>query len=89
MNILGAVMVITGLIHIRGGFRIGSEERHKTWASMLLGFFEIILGILALLAQSREFLDTFYWVFTLWALVGGFILFVDALAIRRRARQAS
>jgi uncharacterized membrane protein HdeD (DUF308 family) len=87
LNLLGGVMILIGLGHIMGGFRIGKEERHRTWASILLGIFEIVLGILALMAQSVEFLDTFYWVFTIWALIGGFILFVDALAMRRRARQ--
>jgi len=89
LNLLGAVMVLTGIIHISGGFRIGRQERHRTWASVLLGIFEIILGGLALLAQSLEFGPAFYWSLTIWALAGGFLLFADALAIRRRARQAN
>lgn len=80
-------MILTGLIHITGGFRIGRQERHRTWASVLLGLFEIILGIFALLAQSLDFLPVFYWALTIWALIGGFMLFADALALRRRARQ--
>ena len=84
LNLLGGVMVLTGIIHVTGGFRIGKLERHRTWASVLLGAFEIILGILAILAQSLEFGPIFYWALTIWALVGGFILFADALALRRR-----
>ena len=81
-------MILTGIAHIAGGFRVGGrQERHRTWASVLLGIFEIILGILALLAQSLEFLPVFYWALTIWALTGGFILFADALALRRRAKQ--
>ena len=87
LNILGAVMILTGLIHIGGGFRIGRHERHRTWAAALLGVFEILLGLLAILAQSLEFSRIFYWSLTIWALVGGFMLFTDALALRRRARQ--
>jgi uncharacterized membrane protein HdeD (DUF308 family) len=87
LNILGAVMLLTGLVHIGGGFRIGRLERHRTWAAVLLGVFEVLLGILAILAQSLEFSRIFYWALTIWALVGGFMLFTDALAIRRRARQ--
>ena len=30
LNILGLVMILTGLIHIGGGFRIGRQERHGT-----------------------------------------------------------
>ncbi|UCG25199.1 MAG: DUF308 domain-containing protein, partial [Chloroflexota bacterium] len=37
LNLLGGVMVLTGIIHITGGFRIGRQERHRTWASVLLG----------------------------------------------------
>ena len=87
LTILGAVMILTGLVHIGGGFRIGRQERHRTWAAVLLGVFEVLLGILAILAQSLELSRTFYWALTLWALVGGFILFADALALRRRGRQ--
>jgi uncharacterized membrane protein HdeD (DUF308 family) len=87
LNLLGGVMVLTGIIHITGGFRIGRQERHRTWASVLLGVFEIILGGLALLAQSLDFGRAFYWSLTIWALAGGFLLFADALAMRRRAKQ--
>ena len=88
LNLLGGVMILTGIIHISGGFRIGKHERHRTWASVLLGAFEIILGGLALLAQSLEFGRAFYWSLTIWALAGGFLLFADALALRRRSSQA-
>ncbi|HSG15804.1 MAG TPA: DUF308 domain-containing protein [Anaerolineae bacterium] len=87
LNLLGGVMVLTGIIHITGGFRIGQQERHRTWASVLLGIFEIILGGLALMAQSLDFGPAIYWSLTIWALVGGFLLFADALAMRRRAKQ--
>ena len=87
LNILGAVMILTGLVHIGGGFRVGRQERHRTWAAALLGVFEVLLGILAVLAQSLEFSRIFYWALTTWAVVGGFLLFADALAMRRRARQ--
>lgn len=87
LNLLGGVMVLTGIIHITGGFRIGKTERHRTWASVVLGIFEIILGALALLAESLEFGRLFYWALITWALVGGFALFADALAMRRRTRQ--
>ena len=87
MNILGAVMILTGIVHITGGFRIGKMERHRTWASVVLGIFEIILGALALLAESLEFGPLFYWALITWALVGGFALFADALALRRRTKQ--
>ena len=89
LNLLGSVMILTGLVHITGGFRIGKQERHRTWASVLLGVFEIILGILAILAQSLEFGPIFYGALITWALIGGFMLFADALAMRRRAKKAN
>lgn len=87
LNILGAVIILTGLIHITGGFRTAKEERHRTWASIILGIFEIVLGGLLLMAQSLQFGSLFYWTLTLWALIGGFLLFADALAQRRRVKQ--
>jgi len=87
LNILGAVMFLTGILHVTGGFRIGQEERHRTWASVLLGVFEILLGAIAFMAQSLEFSSVVYVSLIIWALLGGFILFVDALGLRRRARQ--
>ena len=86
LNLLGGVMILTGLVHITEGFRIGKQERHRTWASVLLGVFEIILGILAILAQSLEFSPIFYGALITWALIGGFMLFADALTMRRRAK---
>jgi uncharacterized membrane protein HdeD (DUF308 family) len=87
LNILGAVMILIGILHVTGGFRIGQEERHRTWASVLLGVFEIILGAIAFMAQSLEFSPVVYLALIVWALLGGFILFVDAFALRRRGRQ--
>jgi uncharacterized membrane protein HdeD (DUF308 family) len=89
LNILGAVMFLTGILHVTGGFRIGQEERHRTWASVLLGVFEMILGAIAFMAQSLELSSAIYVTLIIWALLGGFILFVDAFALRRRARQES
>lgn len=79
-------MILTGLIHISGGFRIGRLERHQTWASIIIGVFEIVLGVMAIFTGSLEFSAFFYWALTLWALVGGFLLFADALAMRRQRR---
>ena len=89
MYLLGSVMILTGVMHIGGGFRIGKQEKHRTWASIILGVFEIVLGIMAVLAQSLTFSAVFYWTLTLWALVGGFLLFANALAMRRQQRQLS
>jgi len=86
LYLLGSVMILTGVLHIGGGFRIGRQERHRTWASVILGVFEIVLGIMAILAESLTFSAVFYWALTLWALVGGFLLFTDALAMRRPQR---
>jgi uncharacterized membrane protein HdeD (DUF308 family) len=86
LYLLGSVMILTGVIHISGGFRIGKLERHRTWASIIIGVFEIVLGVMAIFTGSLEFSAVFYWALTLWALVGGFLLFADALAMRRQRR---
>ncbi len=61
-------------------------ERHRTWASVVLGIFEIILGPW-LSWPNLGVWSLFYWALITWALVGGFVLFADALALLRRAKQ--
>ena len=81
--IFGVVIVLTGLIHAAGGFRVGEEaERHRSWTSLLLGTFEIILGILLLLSPTDPGPGVFI-AASIWAFVGAAMLIGDAL--RQRA----
>ena len=81
--ILGGIIVLTGIIHAFGGFRVGEEtERQRSWTSLLLGIFEIILGALLLLSPTDLGRGVFL-IASIWAFVGAFMLIGDAL--RQRA----
>ena len=55
MTFLAIVIVLTGFLHVVGGFRIGKQaERGRTSLSILLGIFEFVLGILLLLGKREE-----------------------------------
>ena len=84
--ILGAVMLLTGILHILGGFRTEDLSRSVTWGSILLGIFEIVLGILLILT-TEEISSTIYRLASLWAFVGGFLILVDAWRLRAKLRQ--
>jgi uncharacterized membrane protein HdeD (DUF308 family) len=86
-SVLGLVMLLTGLLHIFGGFQQGPERtRQWSWTSFLLGLFEVILGLMLVINPLTRDI----WVYlaaSIWALVGGFILITDALRVRRASRK--
>lgn len=85
--ILGTVIVLTGLIHAVGGFRVGEETEHQwSWTSLLLGIFEIVLGALLLTSPSDPGPGIFV-AASLWAFVGGIMLFGEALRQRAQHRR--
>jgi uncharacterized membrane protein HdeD (DUF308 family) len=83
LSLLGVIILLTGVLHAFGGFRIGEREYRK-WSStsLALGVFEAILGLM-LIVEPLGRGDFFYLVVSVWALVGGFILIGDALRLRR------
>jgi len=83
LSLLGVIILLTGILHAFGGFRIGEGE-HRKWSttSLALGVFEVILGLM-LIVEPLGRSDFFYLVVSVWALVGGFILIGDALRLRR------
>jgi uncharacterized membrane protein HdeD (DUF308 family) len=80
---LGVVIMLTGLLHIFTGFRSRDGERHRRWTSTLLGVFEVLLGLILFL-EPLEWGPLIQLVAMGWALLGGAILMLDALRIRRR-----
>lgn len=95
MSVLGLIIFLTGLIHIFGGFRTGAEETHLfsqnrsrvwprawSWTAFLLGLFEMVLGLL-LVVEPMGRGPVVYFVASVWALVGGAFLLVDAVRLRR------
>ena len=85
--LLGAVVVLTGMVHALEGFRTGPQhQRQRSWTSTLLGGFEIVLGVVVLVWRD-DFGPLFYVVATLWAFLGAFLLLREAL--RKRASFSS
>ena len=81
-SLLGVVILLTGILHVFGGFHIGETHRRFMLTSMLLGIFEIVLGIVLIIEpMNRSVL--FYLVISVWALLGGFILITSAIRLRR------
>jgi len=87
LSLLGVVVLLTGVLHAFGGFRIGDRQHRKlSVTSMLLGVFEIVLGVM-LIVEPLGRSTFFYLAAATWALVGGFILITDAVRLYRVAQQ--
>jgi uncharacterized membrane protein HdeD (DUF308 family) len=89
LSVIGLIILLTGVMHIVGGFRTGPEVRHLfsanrqwSWTAFLLGLFEMILGLI-LVVEPMNRGPAVYSAASVWALVGGAILLGDALRIRR------
>ena len=84
--LLGAIVVLTGIVHTFEGFRTGpGHQRQRSWTSTLLGVFEIVLG-LVVLVWREDFGPVFYAVVTIWAFVAALVLLREALHKRAEAR---
>ena len=88
-SVLGLVILLTGLLHIFGGFKKSPDQaREWSWTSFLLGLFEVILGLMLVVGPLTRDI----WVYLaagVWALIGGAILITDALRLRRLSRPES
>ena len=94
VSVIGLIILLTGLMHIFGGFRAGpevshlfSENRKWSWTAFLLGAFEMVLGLLLVIEPMGRG-PLVYFAASFWALVGGAILLGDAARQRRLRRQA-
>jgi uncharacterized membrane protein HdeD (DUF308 family) len=69
--LFGVIAVLTGLVHIFGGFQTSHNEgREWTLSSFLLGITEIGLGVLILVSPENPH-RAVIWVAAAWATVGG------------------
>ena len=84
--LLGVIALLTGLVHVFGGFQSRhSKEREWTLSSFLLGITEIGLGVL-ILTSPEEPHRAVIWVAAAWATVGGVGLILLAIQQRRLYR---
>jgi uncharacterized membrane protein HdeD (DUF308 family) len=100
LSVVGLIILLTGLMHIVGGFRTGPVEAHLlsqnrtrmwsrawSWTAFLLGLFEIVLGVILVIAPMGRG-PLIYFAASVWALVGGTILLGDAVRLRRLRQTA-
>jgi uncharacterized membrane protein HdeD (DUF308 family) len=100
LSVVGLIILLTGLMHIVGGFRTGPVDPHLlsqnrtrmwsrawSWTAFLLGLFEIVLGVILVIAPMGRG-PLIYFAASVWALVGGTILLGDAVRLRRLRQTA-
>lgn len=81
--ILGIVIVLTGVVHILGGFRTGDQYGRKwAWEHFFLGLIEIGMG-LVILASPLFTAQTSRAALSIWGVVAGIGLISDAIRLRR------
>jgi uncharacterized membrane protein HdeD (DUF308 family) len=86
ITLLGVLAVLTGVLHVTGGFeRERTKRRLAPLTGILLGAFEVVLGIL-LLTSHANLSRSVYLVATAWAFAGAAMLVGDALRMRAQAR---
>ena len=86
ITVLGIAILLTGLMHMLGGFRTGEDaSRERSWTSFLMGLFEFIMGGMLIIEPMRQGTLIYLGVST-WAIIGGVILIGDALRLRSKVR---
>lgn len=87
VHLLGAVLTLTGILHIFYGIQIGKQRsRGRTRLSVVMGVFEMGLGVLFLFSQTGRD-PIIYLITTIWALIGGSVIIADAIAQRMKAKR--
>ena len=100
LSVVGLIILLTGLMHIFGGFRTGPQEtrtygqirsrvspRAWSWTAFFLGLFEVVLGVI-LIVEPLGRGPVIYFAASVWALLGGAILISDAVRLRRLGKRA-
>ena len=79
---VGTIIMLTGVIHILGGFRLEETPLPRWRPGQAVGVVEIILGSILMLALVAE---PVYWLAVLWALLVGAFFLLDAKRLRAAA----
>jgi len=84
--IFGSIMLLTGIIHVLGGFRLGETYgRRWTWGHMSLGLVEIIIGFLIYLSVFVP-VENLRIILSFWGLIAGIGLIAEGLRSRARVK---
>ena len=81
----GAIIVLTGLLYIFGGYRIDDPSREARVGRVLLGIIQVVLGFL-IIASRFDFGPVVYLAMGIWAFVSGILLILAALRLRAQAQ---
>ena len=80
--IVGVIMLLTGLIHFLGGFRLGkSYGRRWSWGHEFLGLVEIVIGILIFISFIVP-VENLRIILSFWGIVAGAGLLADGVRMR-------
>jgi uncharacterized membrane protein HdeD (DUF308 family) len=83
--LLGVLVIITGLLHIFGGFRISSAYGSQwAWGSYLIGSVQLLLGLIVLI-YPWEPIPIVLLITSIWCIITGFLLLIDARLKRNQA----
>jgi uncharacterized membrane protein HdeD (DUF308 family) len=85
VRLLGALALVVGLINVFGGFRTPDMTHEETTGRVLMGVFEVGLGVLLIIIDALGPLSKL--LAGGWAFIGGILLILQALQMRR-ARKA-
>jgi uncharacterized membrane protein HdeD (DUF308 family) len=86
LSLLGFIVLLTGIIHAFEGFQSRhTHSRRRSWPSTLLGLFEIVLGLILVVAPLSQG-PIVYLSLVGWAFMGGAVLMGDAFSLRQQAR---
>jgi uncharacterized membrane protein HdeD (DUF308 family) len=83
LSILGAVIALTGIVHLLSGFELADVSARRWRPGVPLGILEVGLGA-TLIVTSGQGGSLSTWLASAWALLGGTVLIFDALLIRRQ-----
>ncbi len=84
VRILGALALFVGLINIFGGFRTPNTTREEGIGRVILGAFEVGLGVLLITIDALGPVSKL--LAGGWAFVGGILLILQAVQIRRASK---
>lgn len=85
MMALGAVILLTGMLHISGRMPVRHGPVRWTRSGLILGLFEMVLGLVLLIAHTIGPVLNF--IALLWAFLGGFVLIHDAWLMHKEMEQ--
>lgn len=81
--IFGLIMLLTGLIHFLGGFRLGKAYgRRWSWSHEFLGLIEMAIGLLIFISFIVT-VENLRIILSLWGIVAGIGLLADGVRMRK------